>query len=87
MHSEYNSSYYLSYQAHSKDKPKCPKIIQILGTNVDAIDRSEDRERFKSLANKLVLKQPPNRTVKNVNEALLAAEEIGFPIVVRPSYV
>jgi len=61
--------------------------VQILGTNVDAIDRSEDRERFKSLANKLGLKQPPNRTVKNVNEALLAAEEIGFPIVVRPSYV
>ena len=63
------------------------KGVNILGTNVDAIDRSEDRERFQELVNKLQLKQPSNATAKNVNEALEKAEKIGFPIVVRPSYV
>ena len=58
-----------------------------MGTNVDAIDRSEDRERFQELVNKLNLKQPSNATAKNVEEALAKADEIGFPIVVRPSYV
>ena len=61
--------------------------VKILGTNVDAIDRSEDRERFQELVNKLKLKQPSNSTAKNVEEALDKANEIGFPIVVRPSYV
>jgi carbamoyl-phosphate synthase large subunit len=61
--------------------------VKILGTDVDAIDRSEDRERFQSLAHQLKLKQPPNRTVKNLQEAIDASEEIGFPLVVRPSYV
>ena len=61
--------------------------VKILGTNVDAIDRSEDRERFQSLANLLNLKQPPNSTVKNLEEAIEISEEIGFPLVVRPSYV
>ncbi len=61
--------------------------VNILGTNVDAIDRSEDRERFQELVNKLNLKQPSNSTAKNVEEALDKADEIGFPIVVRPSYV
>ena len=61
--------------------------VNILGTNVDAIDRSEDRERFQELVNKLNLKQPSNATAKNVEEALDKADEIGFPIVVRPSYV
>ena len=61
--------------------------VTILGTDVDAIDRSEDRERFQSLANQLELKQPPNNTVKNIQEALTSSEAIGFPIVVRPSYV
>ena len=61
--------------------------VTILGTDVDAIDRSEDRERFQSLANQLKLKQPPNSTVKNLQEAIKVSEEIGFPIVVRPSYV
>ena len=61
--------------------------IKILGTNVDAIDRSEDRERFQELIVKLNLKQPRNATVKTQNEALEKADEIGFPIVVRPSYV
>jgi Carbamoylphosphate synthase large subunit (split gene in MJ) len=61
--------------------------VKILGTNVDAIDRSEDRERFQELVNKLDLKQPTNATAKNLKEALKKAEKIGFPIVVRPSYV
>ena len=61
--------------------------MTILGTNVDAIDRSEDRERFQELVNKLNLKQPSNATAKNVDEALSEAKKIGFPIVVRPSYV
>jgi|TARA_B100001093_G_scaffold116656_1_gene109008 carbamoyl-phosphate synthase large subunit len=63
------------------------KGVKVLGTNVDAIDRSEDRERFQELVNKLSLKQPSNATAKNVKEALDRAKEIGFPIVVRPSYV
>ena len=61
--------------------------VNILGTNVDAIDRSEDRERFQELVNKLNLKQPSNATAKNLDEALYEAKKIGFPIVVRPSYV
>ena len=61
--------------------------IKILGTDVDAIDRSEDRERFQALIEKLELTQPKNATVKNKQEALEASEAIGFPLVVRPSYV
>ena len=63
------------------------KGVNILGTDVDAIDRSEDRERFQELVNKLNLKQPTNGTATNQREALIKAEKIGFPIVVRPSYV
>ena len=63
------------------------KGVNIMGTNVDAIDRSEDRERFQELVNKLSLKQPSNATAKNLPEALNKAKDIGFPIVVRPSYV
>ena len=61
--------------------------VNILGTDVDAIDRSEDRERFQELVEKLDLKQPMNTTVRNLEEALASAVKIGYPIVVRPSYV
>ncbi len=61
--------------------------VPIIGTPPDAIDEAEDRERFQKLIKKLSLRQPPNRTVKNQAEAAFAAEEIGFPLVVRPSYV
>jgi len=61
--------------------------VNIIGTSPDAIDRAEDRERFQQMVNKLGLKQPANATVSNMEEALAKAEDIGFPLVVRPSYV
>ena len=61
--------------------------IPIIGTSPDAIDRAEDRERFQQLIQKLGLKQPPNRIVRSVEESYAAADEIGYPLVVRPSYV
>ena len=61
--------------------------VPIIGTSPDAIDRAEDRERFQQMVNKLNLKQPANATVSNMEEALKEAEQIGFPLVVRPSYV
>lgn len=61
--------------------------VPIIGTTPDAIDRAEDRERFQQMIQKLNLKQPPNQTVRNIEEGVKAAEEIGYPLVVRPSYV
>jgi len=61
--------------------------VPIIGTSPDSIDMAEDRERFQKLLQKLKLKQPPNRTVRSAAKALQAAEEIGYPLVVRPSYV
>ncbi|GAB3023278.1 carbamoyl-phosphate synthase large subunit [Bowmanella dokdonensis] len=61
--------------------------VPIIGTSPDAIDRAEDRERFLQMVHKLNLKQPANATVSNVEQALIQAERIGFPLVVRPSYV
>ena len=61
--------------------------VPIIGTSPDAIDKAEDRERFQKMVNKLNLKQPANATVSNMEQALIAAESIGFPLVVRPSYV
>jgi len=60
---------------------------QILGTSPDAIDRAEDRKRFQQLLHKLGLKQPENATAFTFEEAFEAAAKIGFPVVVRPSYV
>lgn len=60
---------------------------QILGTSPDAIDLAEDRKRFQQLLQRLDLKQPRNATAFTVEEALKAAEFIGYPVVVRPSYV
>jgi carbamoyl-phosphate synthase large subunit len=59
----------------------------IIGTTPDSIDVAEDRERFQSLINRLGLTQPPNRTARAVDQALALAAEIGYPLVVRPSYV
>jgi carbamoyl-phosphate synthase large subunit len=61
--------------------------VPIIGTTPDQIDRAEDRERFQHMIQKLELKQPPNRTVRSVDEAIEAAAGIGYPLVVRPSYV
>ena len=61
--------------------------VPIIGTTPDAIDRAEDRERFQQMLHELGLKQPPNRTARNETDALRLAEEIGYPLVVRPSYV
>jgi carbamoyl-phosphate synthase large subunit len=61
--------------------------VPIIGTSPDAIDRAEDRERFQQMVEKLNLKQPANATVNNMEQALVQAEAIGFPLVVRPSYV
>jgi len=61
--------------------------VPIIGTTPDAIDRAEDRERFQQMINKLGLQQPPNAIVRSFEEALLAAREVGYPLVVRPSYV
>ena len=61
--------------------------IPVLGTSPDTIDLCEDRERFKALVDRLDLKQPPSRTAGSEREALDAAREVGYPVVVRPSYV
>ncbi len=61
--------------------------VPIIGTSPDAIDLAEDRERFQQALNKLGLLQPPNRTACAEEEALQLAEEVGYPLVVRPSYV
>ena len=61
--------------------------IPILGTSADAIDIAEDRERFQILLKGLGLRQPQNGTVRDIEEALVEAERIGYPVVVRPSYV
>ena len=61
--------------------------VPVIGTTPDCIDLAEDRERFQQLVNELGLKQPPNRLARSIDEAVKGAEEIGFPLVVRPSYV
>ncbi len=61
--------------------------VPIIGTTPDSIDLAEDRERFQQLIQRIGLKQPPNRTATSVEQAVGLAEEIGYPLVVRPSYV
>jgi len=61
--------------------------VKIIGTSPEAIDTAEDREKFKELVQKLDLKQPSNATASSLNQAISAAEKIGYPLVVRPSYV
>jgi len=61
--------------------------VPIIGTSPDMIDAAEDRERFQKLLQELGLKQPPNRTARTPEDALVLAAEIGYPLVVRPSYV
>ncbi len=61
--------------------------VPVIGTSADSIDLAEDRERFQKMVEKLGLNQPPNRTARNPDEAFALAREIGYPLVVRPSYV
>ena len=61
--------------------------VPIIGTSPDAIDRAEDRERFQKAIQRLQMKQPENETVTTVESAIISAERIGYPLVVRPSYV
>ncbi|MGB0515014.1 MAG: carbamoyl-phosphate synthase large subunit, partial [Wenzhouxiangellaceae bacterium] len=61
--------------------------VPIVGTTPDSIDLAEDRQRFQDLLQRLGLKQPPNRTARTPEEAVVLAAEVGFPLVVRPSYV
>ncbi len=61
--------------------------VPIIGTSPDAIDRAEDRERFTKVLDKLALRQPPNGTARTVAQAEAVAERLGFPVLVRPSYV
>lgn len=61
--------------------------VPIIGTSPDSIDLAEDRERFQKLLERLDLRQPPNATARSVEQAINAAKELGYPLVVRPSYV
>ena len=61
--------------------------VPIIGTSPEAIDRAEDRERFQQMVTRLSLRQPANATARSLEEGLALAEDIGFPLVVRPSYV
>lgn len=61
--------------------------VPIIGTSPEAIDRAEDREQFQQMLKRLGLKQPENATVRSLEEAVIEAEKLGYPLVVRPSYV
>jgi carbamoyl-phosphate synthase large subunit len=61
--------------------------VRILGTSADAIDTAEDRKRFEAIARRLGIAQPPSGTARSTEEALAVAERVGYPVLVRPSYV
>ena len=61
--------------------------MPILGTSPDAIDRAEDRERFNAMVRKLNLRQPHGVLARNLDEAVAGAATIGYPVLIRPSYV
>ena len=61
--------------------------VPIIGTSPDAIDRAEDRERFQQMVERLSLRQPPNRIARSTEEGIVQAASVGYPLVVRPSYV
>ncbi len=67
--------------------PLAEKKVPIVGTSPDSIDRAEDRKRFQQFLQKLNLQQPANGTARTLEEALAIAERVGYPVVVRPSYV
>jgi carbamoyl-phosphate synthase large subunit len=69
------------------NSPNCPVSTKIWGTSPDSIDTAEDRERFEQILYKLDIKQPANGTARNYQESLTVARRIGYPVVVRPSYV
>jgi carbamoyl-phosphate synthase large subunit len=68
-------------------KPLAAAGVPILGTSPDAIDSAEDRERFEALGRRLGVRQPPNGMARSVEEAVAVAQRIGYPVLVRPSYV
>ena len=68
-------------------KPLEAAGVAILGTSPDAIDIAEDRERFEALGRRLGVRQPPNGMARSVEEAVAVAQRIGYPVLVRPSYV
>jgi carbamoyl-phosphate synthase large subunit len=68
-------------------KPLEAAGVPILGTTPDAIDIAEDRQRFEQLARRLGVNQPPNGTARSVEEAVRVAQRIGYPVLIRPSYV
>ena len=68
-------------------RPLQEQGTKIIGTSPEAIHNAEDREHFQALLNQLKLKQPPNRIASSEDTALALAEEVGYPLVVRPSYV
>ncbi len=68
-------------------RPLAAAGVPIIGTSPDSIDLAEDRKRFQQMLIKLGLRQPPNRTATSVEQAVELAREIGYPLVVRPSYV
>ncbi|MGH7523540.1 MAG: carbamoyl-phosphate synthase large subunit, partial [Gemmatimonadales bacterium] len=68
-------------------KPLAAAGVPIMGTSPDAIDAAEDRKQFEALARRLGIRQPPNGTARSIEGALEVAERIGYPVLVRPSYV